>query len=274
MTETEWFAPWRADEHCRLWPGSRPLLISLPHDGTELPQEIADAMTPAARAVPDTDWHVSRLYDFARELGAFVLRPRWSRYVVDLNRPPDGGALYPGKSETGLCPTSTFACESIYLVGREPDAVEIRARVQRYWQPYHTALRESLAALQVRFGQVLLWEGHSIVGTCPLFFEGRLPDYNLGTAGGKSCARGLQRNLEQALTQCGVEHAVNGRFQGGYITRQYGRPETGLNAVQMELVQENYMVEGAPFAYDEGRALDSQRILQQVLESALAHLDQ
>jgi N-formylglutamate deformylase len=274
MNELEWWAPWGVDEHCRLWSGTRPLLISLPHDGVALPDAIAARMTPAARAVPDTDWHVGRLYDFARSLGASILRPRWSRYVVDLNRPPDGAALYPGKSETGLTPTSTFACEAIYLDGAEPDTAEREQRVERYWRPYHTALESTLAALRAQHGKVLLWEGHSIVGTCPLFFAGRLPDYNLGTAEGRSCGPAIEQALVQTLAESAVEFAHNGRFKGGYITRHYGQPANAIHAVQMELVQANYMDEGAPFAYHEPRASATSVILRGLLERALGALEQ
>ncbi len=273
MEPADWWAPWAPDENYRLWRGSRPLLISLPHDGSEIPPAIAGKMTEAARLAPDTDWHVGRLYDFARALGASILRPRWSRYVVDLNRPPDGAALYPGKSETGLCPTSTFACEPIYLPGQEPDTPEIELRVKRYWRPYHEALHQTLAELRAQFDQVLLWEGHSIVGICPLFFVGRLPDYNLGTADGSSCSPELQSVLEACLRQADVDHAVNGRFKGGYITRRYGKPASGVHAVQMELVQSNYMDEGAPFNYLGDRAERVQQVLRGVLEPALGVIE-
>jgi len=270
MNDADWWTPWAPDENFRLWRGSRPLLISLPHDGSEIPSEIATRMTAAARTAPDTDWHVGQLYDFARMLGASVLRPRWSRYVVDLNRPADGTALYPGKSETGLIPTSTFAGESIYLSGQAPHSPEIAARVQRYWQPYHAALAQTLAQLRSQAPDVLLWEGHSIIGSCPMFFSGRLPDYNLGTTDGSSCSAQLQSVLEARLQVAGVDHAVNGRFKGGHITRHYGRPGNGVHAVQMELVQSNYMNEGAPFAYRPQRASGVQQVLRGMLEDALA----
>ena len=273
MEHPDWWAPWAPDENYRLWRGSRPLLISLPHDGSEIPPAIAEKMTEAARMAPDTDWHVGQLYDFARASGYSVLRPRWSRYVVDLNRPPDGAALYPGKSETGLCPTSTFASESIYRTGQEPQAPEIQARVERYWRPYHAALAGAVAEMRTQSDQVLLWEGHSIVGTCPLFFAGRLPDYNLGTADGGSCSPELQSVLEACLRQANVDHAVNGRFKGGYITRRHGQPASGVHAVQMELAQSNYMDEGAPFNYRSDRAEGVQQVLRGLLEPALTVIE-
>src|SRR5690606_29448868 len=171
--------------------GSAPLLISVPHDGTEIPAAVAARMTPAGRRVADTDWHVGRLYAFATELGASLIQPRFSRYVVDLNRPPDGQPLYPGRQETGLCPTLTFSGDAIYPDGQQPGRAEIAQRVERYWRPYHAALQQELARLKARHGRVVLWEGHSIRSVVPMFFSGQLPDLNLGTADGGSCGAGL-----------------------------------------------------------------------------------
>lgn len=251
--------------------GDAPLLVSLPHDGTALPPELAERMTDAARAVPDTDWHVSRLYAFVRELGASMLVPRFSRYVVDLNRPPDDASLYPGQNTTGLCPALRFSGDPVYLPGREPSEGEVRERVERYWRPYHDALQSELERLRARHGRVLLWEGHSIRGSgLPFLFEGRLPDLNLGTAAGTSCSPALQAKIEAVLSaQTGYDWVGNGRFKGGYITRHYGDPARGVDAVQLETSQRNYMDEES-FAYDEAKAAGLQALLRRMLEAALA----
>ena len=255
---------------CTLHRGRAPLLVSLPHDGTELPPDIAARMTDAARAVPDTDWHVSRLYAFARELGASILVPRYSRYVVDLNRPPDDTSLYPGQNTTGLCPTRRFSGDPVYLAGQEPSAGEVRERVERYWRPYHDALRDELERLRAAHGRVVLWEGHSIRGSgLPFLFEGRLPDLNLGTANGASCSPRLQARLEAVLSaQTGYDWVANGRFMGGHITRHYGDPAHGIDAVQMETSQRNYMDEDS-FEYDQGKAARLQVVLRNLIEAAM-----
>lgn len=249
--------------------GTAPLLVSVPHDGTFVPDDIAQRLTPAARRVPDTDWHIARLYAFARELGASMIVPTHSRYVVDLNRSEDDVSLYPGQNTTGLCPVVRFSGEPVYLQGREPTPDEIAERVERYWRPYHQALRMELDRLWAMHGRAVLWEGHSIRGELPFLFQGRLPDMNLGTAGGTSCSPALQQRLEAVLAgQEEFDSVVNGRFKGGHITRHYGDPASGIEAVQMETSQRAYMDE-ASFAYDEAKAARAQAFIRRLLETTL-----
>jgi len=249
--------------------GTAPLLISLPHDGTALPDDIAARLVPTARRVPDTDWHVSHLYAFARELGASMLVPKYSRYVVDLNRPPDDVSLYPGQNTTGLCPTVRFSGEPVYLSRQEPSAEEVVQRVERYWRPYHAALIEEIAHIKAAHGRAVLWEGHSIRAVVPFLFDGRLPDFNLGTAGGASCSPDLQRRLEAVLaSQKKYTFVVNGRFKGGYITRHYADPGNRLQAVQLELAQLNYMDEDS-FEYRDDLAAPTQALIRKLLEVTL-----
>jgi len=250
--------------------GTAPLLISLPHDGSAIPGQLAARMTQAARTAPDTDWHVSRLYDFAKTLGASMLVPAYSRYVIDLNRPPDGVSLYPGQNTTGLCPIVQFSGEPVYLDGEQPTASEIEERIQRYWRPYHEALAAELRRLRALHGRVLLWEGHSIRSRVPFLFEGRLPDFNLGTASGASCSAATQARLERVLSsQSDYTWVSNGRFKGGYITRHYGSPSDGIEAIQLELAQCNYMDEQSD-SYDSQKAAQVQRLLRALLHEAVA----
>ena len=251
--------------------GTAPLLVSLPHDGSHIPEEIAARMVPAARRAPDTDWHVSVLYDFAREMGASIIVPRHSRYVVDLNRPPDDTSLYPGQNTTGLCPAVQFTGEPVYLKGQAPDEAEVATRVERYWRPYHDALMGEIERLRAQHGRVVLWEGHSIRGSnLPFLFEGRLPDLNLGTAGGASCSPALQQRLEAVLEgQIDYDHVVNGRFKGGYITRHYADLARGVETVQLEVSQRNYMDEDS-FAYDAGKAATLQAVIRNLLLATLS----
>ena len=265
--------PMKADmqtETFTLHRGTAPLLVSLPHDGSGVPGDIAARLTGSARQTPDTDWHVSRLYAFARELGASMLVPNFSRYVVDLNRPPDDVSLYPGQNTTGLCPVVQFSGEPVYLDGRQPTPDEITGRVERYWSPYHEALRAEIDRIQAMHGRALLWEGHSIKGSeLPFLFDGRLPDLNLGTAAGASCSPRLQSRLEATLVaQTDYDYIVNGRFKGGHITRHYGDPANGIDAVQLEISQRIYM-DAASFGYDEAKARRAQAVIRKLLEAAL-----
>ena len=250
--------------------GRASLLVSLPHDGSEIPDALAARMTPAARRAPDTDWHVARLYEFARELGASILVPRWSRYVIDLNRGEADISLYPGQNTTGLCPIVQFNGEAVYLPGQQPDAGEVSARIEHYWRPYHQALRGELDRLRAVHGRATLWEGHSIRGSeLPFLFDGRLPDLNLGTANGTSCSAALQARLEASLgAQSEHDWVANGRFKGGHITRHYGDPDNGIDAVQLEISQRCYMNEDT-FEYDAGKAAGLQALLVSLLHSTL-----
>ncbi|MBN8751278.1 N-formylglutamate amidohydrolase [Xylophilus ampelinus] len=251
--------------------GTRPLLISMPHVGTHVPPALAARLTDEARQVPDTDWHLERLYDFADELGASVLVATHSRYVIDLNRPPDGASLYPGQSVTGLCPVDTFDDTPLYARGDAPDEAEIAARREALWKPYHAQLAAELARLKAAHGVVALWDAHSIRSVLPRFFDGKLPDLNLGTADGASCDPALAAQL-LAIAQSNPAYTgvLNGRFKGGHITRRYGDPTGGVHAVQLEMTQCSYMQEALPFDYLPAVAAGVQPQVRRMLEAVLA----
>jgi N-formylglutamate deformylase len=226
---------------------------------------------PRALGVEDTDWHMDRLYGFAKRLGASVLRPRYSRYVIDLNRPPDDAPMYPGASNTELCPTHFFTGDKLYLPGREPGLKEKARRRDTYWQPYHRALKAELERVRSIHGFVLLWEAHSIRSCIPWLFEGILPGLNFGTANSSSADPSIDRTLDLICAENpAVSHVINGRFRGGYITRHYGAPHQGIHAVQLEMCQYLYMEEEQPFAYDERKAGAIQPWLERFLTEALA----
>lgn len=250
--------------------GTAPLLISIPHGGVFLPPLLAERLHPEAREVPDTDWHLERLYAFAKDMGASILAATHSRYVIDLNRPPDGASLYPGQNVTGLCPIDNFDETPLYPRGDVPDAAEIAARRDAIWAPYHAQLRAELDRIRALHGVAVLWDAHSIRSVLPRFFEGKLPDFNLGTADGASCAPELaQELLRIAQAALGYTAVLNGRFKGGHITRHYGEPARGIHAVQLEMTQCCYMQEALPFAYLPERAEQVQPHVRQMLEAAL-----
>ncbi|MGE8317236.1 MAG: N-formylglutamate deformylase [Comamonas sp.] len=253
--------------------GTAPLLISFPHAGTYVPPVVAERLTDEARQVPDTDWHLPILYAFAREIGASTLVATHSRYVVDLNRPPDGASLYPGQSVTGLCPVDTFADTPVYRdAALAPDDAEIERRRELVWQPYHDQLGAELARLRQQFGAAGLWDAHSIRSVLPRFFEGKLPDLNLGTNRGASCAPGLGEQLLAEAGQAaadGFTAVLNGRYTGGYITRHYGQPGQNVQAVQLEMTQCSYMQEALPFDYLPAVASRIQPHVRRMVETLL-----
>ena len=262
-----------AEAPFRFHQGTQPLLVSMPHVGTHVPPQLAARLTPKARQVPDTDWHLARLYDFAvNELGASVLVATHSRYVIDLNRPPDGASLYPGQSVTGLCPVDDFDDEPIYADPADaPGDEEVAARREAIWRPYHAKLAEELARIRAEHGVAVLWDAHSIRSVLPRFFEGKLPDLNLGTADGAACAPELAAQLLAIGKQAqGYSAVLNGRFKGGHITRAYGQPAKGVHAIQLEMTQCSYMQEALPFDYLPDVAAGVQPHVRRMLEAVLA----
>jgi len=240
---------------CAIERGESPLVIDVPHAGTRVPPAILARLTPAARAVPDTDWHVEKLFTRARAAGATLVVATHSRYVVDLNRDPSGAALYPGADNTELCPTRTFADEPIYVPGGAPDAAEVAARRSEYFDPYHQLLAAEIERARTRHGYAILLDGHSIRSRVARFFAGRLPDLNLGTADGASCAPSVQQAAALVLAGAAeFSSVVNGRFKGGYVTRHYGSPAHGVHALQLEIAQSCYMDEAPPYPWDAARA--------------------
>jgi len=256
--------------------GQIPLLISMPHVGTEIPAHIAAQLNPVAEIKADTDWHLPLLYNMLDELGASCIHARYSRYVIDLNRPSDDKNLYPGQDTTGLCPLDTFAKQALYRNGIGPNAEEVQNRIQDYWQPYHQQLQAELARLVEVHGIAILWDAHSIASQVPRFFTGRLPDLNFGTADQKSCDASLQNALANVM-QTGATsytHVFNGRFKGGHITRHYGQPTQHIHAVQLEMSQCVYLDETQPFGYRPDLAEQVQPLLKNLLQACLHWAEQ
>ena len=256
--------------------GSAPLVIGLPHTGTDIPAAIEARMTSPWLARKDADWWVDRLYDFAAEMGATLVRTGVSRSVIDVNRDPSGVSLYPGMTTTGLCPAETFDGEPLYRPGQQPDAAEIAERRAVWFDPYHAALRGQLDRLRAA-GLVVLYDAHSIRSVVPRLFAGVLPQFNIGDNGGVTCAPALSQAVEAACAVSGQSLVVNGRFKGGWTTRHYGQPEAGFHAIQMELADRGYMVDPTgpvseanwPSPYDPDHAEPMRRHLRRVLTACI-----
>lgn len=247
--------------------GSGPIVLAQPHGGTYVPDALLRRLNPRGQGLEDTDWHITQLYDQLLE-GVTVVSANIHRYVIDLNRDPEGGSLYPGQNTTGLCPTTNFDGLDIWTDGQAPSADEIEARRVTYHAPYHTALADELNRIKARHGYVILYDCHSIRSEIPFLFDGVLPVFSIGTMGGTTCAPAI----EAALHDICKDHlpdstVVNGRFKGGWTTRHYGQPDQAQHAVQMELAQRAYMDEAAPWTYRPDRANTLRPALGRILKS-------
>lgn len=257
--------------------GEAPLVVSIPHAGTEL-IEVREQVKSPWLATLDTDWWVDRLYDFAADLGATVVSTALSRTVIDVNRDPESKDLYPGLASTELVPTTTFDGAPLYDAGRVPSAAEIARRRALYFDPYHAALRGELARLRDVHATVVLYDAHSIRSHVPRLFEGTLPQFNIGTFDGRSCSRQLTDAVAAGCATYPADQVVNGRFKGGAITRTYGRPSHGVHALQMELACRGYMTEPEvplnegnwPSTWSSRKAAPLQRALRAALGTCLA----
>ncbi len=248
--------------------GNSPVIVSFPHDGVLLPAEIKDHFNALGQQVPDTDWFVNQLYNFLPDLDVSFFIPEFSRYVVDLNRSSQGGSLYPGQYETSVCPVATFDDESIYKDGKEPDADEVTRRIAAYWQPYHDHIQSEIARVKALHGYAILWDAHSIRGVVPQLFDGVLPDLNFGTAAGTSCAPDiLKRVTDIAYEQSDFSVVENARFKGGYITRNYGKPDENVHTIQLEINQSIYMSDDQVAMLDETKCARIRPLLRQFVSA-------
>ncbi len=250
--------------------GPSPLLISFPHVGTVIPVDQRSRYTERALAAEDTDWFLDRLYAFAADLGATLLVPRYSRYLIDLNRSSDNAPMYPGQNNTELCPTRHFSGDALYRDGSVPDDAEIARRISTYWAPYHDALCDELARIRTTHGHAVLLDAHSIRSDLPWLFDGQLPHMSIGTASGASCSPTLARSVMQVFeSQSTYTHVLNGRFKGGHITRHYGAPDSGIHAVQLEMAWRSYMDETSPYGWNAERADSVEPLLRAFVDALL-----
>jgi len=250
--------------------GNGPLVLGLPHTGTHVPADIFARLTPLGQTLGDTDWHVDQLYDGLLD-GITTVRANFHRYVIDANRDPSGESLYPGQNTTGLVPMTNFDGKPLWL--EEPDTAEIEARRLAWHTPYHTALEAELARVRQIHGVAILYDCHSIRSNIPFLFEGTLPDFNIGTNNGETCAAQIETSVADICAAAeDYSSILNGRFKGGWTTRHYGRPADNIHAIQMELAQATHLKsESLPFDYDQTRAERLRVHLTSILKS-LANL--
>lgn len=267
----------KAPEWLTIRRGKAPLLVSLPHTGTVIPDEFMDDLVSPWLARKDTDWWIDQLYAFVATLDATIIHTAISRSVIDVNRDPSGLSLYPGQATTELCPTTTFDGEPLYRADKLPDIISISRRRKHYFAPYHSAIEQELGRLLAMHPKVILYDCHSIRSVIPRLFDGELPHFNIGTNAGTSCDPALAGSIEAICDASTFDRVTNGRFKGGYITRQYGSPETGIHAIQMELACRGYLHEPIgpvnetnwPAPYDAHHAAAMRAVLNDLLQACL-----
>lgn len=270
-------APWLTVRRGRV-----PLLLCMPHTGTSIPPAIETRLASPWLARKDTDWWIERLYEFAADLDASIVRTGVSRTVIDPNRDPSGASLYPGQATTELCPTTTFDGEPLYRAERAPAAEEIAARRREYFEPYHHAIQEEIDRLRRLHPALVLYDCHSIRSAVARLFAGTLPHFNIGSFSGASCAASLTQRIERLCDGTGFSRVTNGRFKGGYTTRHYGRPQHGVHAVQMELACRGYLREPEgtvdegnwPCAWDEAFAAPMRAVLERILTACIGFVSE
>ncbi|GJL92915.1 N-formylglutamate deformylase [Hyphococcus sp.] len=244
--------------------GEGPVILGQPHSGIFVPDAIASRLNDRGRALADTDWHVDRLYDGLLP-GASIVRANFHRYVIDANRDPSGASLYPGQNTTGLTPLTDFDGETIW--NDAPDAQEVERRRMEFHAAYHLSLAAEIDRAREAHGAAVLYDCHSIRSRIPFLFDGTLPDLNIGTNNGATCAPALEAAVADACAESEFTYVVNGRFRGGWTTRHYGTPDTGVHAIQMEIAQSAYLeTEDAPFTYSESKAAKLRGVLKTILE--------
>ncbi len=246
-----------------------PILLSVPHCGTEFPSELKDLCKPELIKAPDdTDWFVDKLYDFAPAMGISIIAAKYSRWVIDLNRDPQSKPLYTdGRIITGLCPTTNFLGDPLYRDERkEVSSDEIVRRVDTYYRPYHQQIQTMLDALKKQFGRVLLWDCHSIRQWVPTIQKEKFPDLILGDADGTSASTAVIDAAFRTLTSDRYSVNHNHPFKGGYITRHFGKPAIGQHALQLEMTKVNYM-DDSELKYDNDRAERIRILLKEALNA-------
>ncbi len=246
--------------------GSSPVVLAFPHTGTDVPDDIAARLNDEGRTLRDTDWHIHRLYAGLLD-DATTVRAMFHRYCIDANRDPSGESLYPGQNTTGLVPTTNFDGAPLWREGQEPTEDDIAERVTRFHTPYHAALRAEIERVRAAHGAAILYDCHSIRSVIPFLFEGVLPDFNIGTDGGRTCDPAIEQAVAETCTGAtGYTSVLNGRFRGGWTTRHYGRPVENFHAIQMELAQSSHLAsEAPPFDLDPTRTERLRPVLQTLL---------
>jgi N-formylglutamate deformylase len=252
-----------------------PIILSVPHCGTEFPSEVInDYVSERAAAPDDTDWFVHELYNFATEMGITIIHAKYSRWVIDLNRDSESAPLYDdGRIITGLTTTTDFFGNPIYVSEDHiPNQQEIERRLETYYWPYYKKLESLLSERKKEFGKVLLWDAHSIRHLVPTIRKDVFPDMILGNNDEKTAHPELIKTALKGLQsgEYGVNH--NTPFKGGHITRYFGNPNDNTHALQLEMNKILYM-DDEELNFHQDRANAVRKVLKRTFQSLIETLE-
>lgn len=245
-----------------------PILISVPHAGTQFPTEIKHHYKKRMRKhLDDTDWYVHKLYEFAPSLGITIIKANLSRWVIDLNRDPENTPLYnDNRLITSITPTTDFYGNPIYISSSlQPDPTEIHRRLDLYYWPYYRQIETLITDLKKEFGNVLLWDAHSIRHLVSTLQKKPFPDMILGNNNQKTAHPQLISTALESLQSEKNEVTHNTPFKGGHITRYFGKPEQNVHTLQLEMNKILYMDDNE-ITYNTKRATVVQEVLQNTLK--------
>jgi len=243
--------------------GQSPLILCLPHCGTEVPDAVASRLTATGKLQADLSWRLERVFDFHNELDATVIRSSVSRYVIDPDKDPGTSVSSAFDPALALCPATTLDGKNIYRDGEEPGPTEIEQRMLLFHAPFHRILRKQVDRLTGRHRQVILLVCQSMRSQIRGVTEKGLPLVNIGSADGTSCDPDLRNLIVGSFNaQQGFTVGVDGHAKGGFITRSYGRPDAGVHAMTLLLAQRSYLRhESPPFEPDKSRVARLQAVL-------------
>lgn len=235
--------------------GQSPLVLCLPHSGTDVPKAVYNRLNATGKLQADLAWRLERVFDFHKELDATVLRSNVSRFVIDLDRDPKtpvSAAMDPARA---LCPATTLDGKRVYQEGEEPGPTEAEQRFLLFYAPFHKALHQQIDRLLRKHRKVILVNCQSMRSHIKGVTDEDLPLVNIGSEEGRSCDPDLRNVLVGSFRgQEGYTVSVDRYTKGGFITHSFARPEMGVHAVTLLLAQRAYLRhESPPFEPDKVR---------------------
>jgi formiminoglutamase len=215
-----------------------PLLISIPHGGTETPVELSGRIRIRRKDLfDDMDPYTREIYDIGPR-AAKIIAAAVARAFIDLNRSTDD---LPPRNPDGIIKSMTCYKRPVYIIGKEPADNLRQELIRRYYLPYHREIRETIGRdKKIQFAL----DCHSMAAEPPPIApdadekgKNKRPLICLGNVHGKSCDMGIVEKLAacfcKAFSLDQEDVSLNQPFAGGYITRTYGNKPAPWIQVEM-----------------------------------------